>query len=104
MYTTDPEQISHRAYGVTTYDNHQQRDLKFLASAKEVGFISKLRNVETAVSVGTGTTYKLLDTTNARLYARAVDGGKKALEDIGQLIMGSFYPDPNDPSRITTAW
>ncbi len=94
--TTDSKKRQHRhAYGVRSYINHKlQPERQLLASEPTVIMILNLRKNGTAVSVGnadTATTYKLIDATNAMLYARAVDKGGNTLEEMWKDIESDYY-------------
>ncbi len=98
MRILDTEHQSRRAYGVASYVNHKiQCDLTLLASAPQAALITTLRDSGTAVSLATATTYKMMDSVNARLYARAVGDGSQTLKDIGEAIYLGFCWDSDDP-------
>ncbi len=58
-----------------------------------------------AVSLGTATTYQLLDEVNARLFARATDTVGSTLEEIGTLVSQFFFQDVTQPvTYMPTVW
>ncbi len=56
---------------MTSYkDNKHCSDLDFRASKKKAAFITALRDVNTSVDVGKGTTYKKMNAASAEHYLR----------------------------------
>ncbi len=56
MYTTTANNVRHRAYGLTCYENNKHpENMIFRASKKNADFITALREVNTSVDVGEAT-------------------------------------------------
>ncbi len=93
-----------RAYGVVNFANHiLQEDYLLQATNHPVYFLRKLQKAKTAVNVGTGVTYQVLDDANARLYTRATDIDGNTVEDLGSFVKSLFYRLPDEPPRCMPA-